>query len=101
MIAERFGTAYPDGPEATPDFILVPLLAWDRAGGRLGYGGGFYDLTLAALPTTPRAGVTYAALEVPAVPTEPHDARLPLILTETSLIRTTANWQKFFGPFLQ
>jgi 5-formyltetrahydrofolate cyclo-ligase len=89
MIAERFGTSYPNGPEATPEFILVPLLAWDRSGGRLGYGGGFYDVTLASLPGVARAGVAYAALEVPAVPMEKHDIRLPAVITERELVRVT------------
>src|SRR6201996_8783631 len=49
LIAERFGTLRPTGPEMIPDFLLIPLLAFDAKGGRLGYGGGFYDRTLPAL----------------------------------------------------
>ena len=90
MIPERFGTHHPDGPTATPGLILVPLLAWDRAGGRLGYGGGYYDRTLAALPDCPRAGFGLAAQEVPCVPTEAHDQLMPVILTEQGAVRPGA-----------
>ena len=74
-----------DGAEATPDLLIVPLLAFDRRGFRLGYGGGFYDRTLAALRAAGpvRAiGFAYAGQEVAEVPTEPTDAPLDLIVTE-------------------
>ena len=84
---EPFGTFAPDGPEVEPDFLLVPLLAFDRAGRRLGYGGGFYDRTLAALPAAIALGCAYAAQEIPEVPAGPHDVRLPAIATERDVIR--------------
>ncbi len=90
MIRERFGTSVPDGEQDVPDVIFVPLLAFDRAGGRLGYGGGYYDRTLAALPDCPRAGFGLAAQEVACVPMEPHDCRLPVVVTEQGVIRTSA-----------
>jgi 5-formyltetrahydrofolate cyclo-ligase len=71
----------------TPDFLLVPLLAFDRTGARLGYGGGYYDRTLAALPLAGRLGLAYAAQEVAEVPVGPHDVRLPAIATELGVIR--------------
>lgn len=86
MIAGRFGTSHPDGPAVTPDFFLTPLLAFDRRGNRLGYGGGFYDRALAAHPGAYRLGCAYAAQEVPIVPTGPHDQPLHAIATETGLI---------------
>jgi 5-formyltetrahydrofolate cyclo-ligase len=82
MIRERFGTFCPDGEIATPNLIFVPFLAFDRAGHRLGYGGGYYDRTLAAHPTVPAVGFGYAALEVPEVPADKHDRRLKDIFTE-------------------
>ena len=55
----RFGTTHPDGPVAVPDIVLVPLLAFDRSGARLGYGGGYYDRTLAALPDAVAIGLRF------------------------------------------
>jgi 5-formyltetrahydrofolate cyclo-ligase len=79
----------PDAPEVFPDILLVPLLAFDRAGHRIGYGAGYYDMTIAALrarkPVT-AVGIAYAAQEVGAVPTTPRDARLDLVLTEREVI---------------
>ncbi len=82
LMPGRFGTQQPAGPETIPDYILVPLLAFDRAGNRLGYGGGYYDRTLAALPTAHRLGCAFSAQEMPRIPTGPEDARLNGIATE-------------------
>jgi len=86
MRPERFGTFCPEGEEATPDLLFVPLLAFDRVGRRLGYGGGYYDRTLAALPGRPAIGFAYAAQEIEAVPAEPHDRLLNAIATEREFI---------------
>ena len=83
---ERFGTFRPVGEEAVPDFLLVPLLAFDRRGYRLGYGAGFYDRTLAGLPRCFALGVAYAAQLVDAVPAGPHDWRLNAVATECGVI---------------
>ncbi len=69
----------------TPTILLVPLLAFDRHGYRLGYGGGYYDRTLNKLRTGTNIqaiGTCYSVQEVPAVPTGPNDARLNAIVTE-------------------
>jgi 5-formyltetrahydrofolate cyclo-ligase len=66
----------------TPDLIMTPLLAFDRAGGRLGQGGGYYDRTFAALPAARRLGFAYAGQEVDNLPVELHDIRLHGVLTE-------------------
>ena len=72
-------------PEVEPDVLLVPLLAYDRQGYRLGYGGGFYDRTLDRLrarkPVT-AVGVAFAGQEVDAVPHDAHDQPLDWMLTE-------------------
>ena len=66
--------------------LFVPLLAFDRGARRLGYGGGYYDRTLAALPGRSRIGFGYAAQEVEAVPVEPHDVGLDAVVTEGGVI---------------
>jgi len=86
MVQERFGTSRPDGPVGSPEFVFVPLLAFDAAGHRLGYGGGFYDRTLASLPESQAIGFAYAAQQVPSVPVEAHDKVLRRIVTEAGLI---------------
>lgn len=72
-----------------PQIVIVPLLAFDRAGGRLGYGGGFYDRTLEQLRSrrsTLAIGFAFAGQEVAACPLEPTDQPLNMIVTETGVI---------------
>jgi 5-formyltetrahydrofolate cyclo-ligase len=79
----------PDAPEVEPDILLVPLLAFDRAGFRIGYGAGYYDMTihrLRALKPVIAIGIAFAAQEVPKIPTTPRDERLDLVLTEREVI---------------
>ena len=72
------------------DLVLVPGLAFDRRGGRLGYGRGYYDRLLAQVPpTTPRIGVSFDALVVESVPVADHDARLTHLVTESGLLPVT------------
>jgi 5-formyltetrahydrofolate cyclo-ligase len=79
-----------DWPAVMPHILLVPLLAFDSHGHRLGYGGGFYDRTLYSLRSGAafqiRAiGIAYAGQEVASLPHEPHDMALDGILTEQGL----------------
>jgi len=82
-----FATRHPGAAaeRATPDLLLVPLLAYDLEGGRLGYGGGYYDRTLEALraagPVT-AVGIGYAAQRMDGLPRETHDQPLDWIVTE-------------------
>jgi 5-formyltetrahydrofolate cyclo-ligase len=79
----------PDAPEVDPDVLVVPLAAFDRRGYRLGYGAGYYDLTLNALRARKpimAIGIAFAMQEINAVPALPHDARLDLVLTEREVI---------------
>ncbi len=99
--AWREGDAMADGPYGireplesapalTPRVVLVPLLAFDRAGYRLGYGGGFYDRSLAGLRaqgTVLAVGVAWAAQEVPAAPHDSRDQRLDWVVTERAALR--------------
>ena len=73
-------------PRATPDILLVPLLAYDDQGTRLGYGGGYYDRTLAAVPHARAIGIAYAGQRVDFLPHDAHDCRLGAVLTENGLI---------------
>jgi 5-formyltetrahydrofolate cyclo-ligase len=88
LIVGALGIPVPpeDALALVPRLLLVPMLAFDRAGYRLGYGGGFYDRTLAALraldPRTVAVGVAYAGQQVEAVPRGPHDEPLDWIVTE-------------------
>jgi 5-formyltetrahydrofolate cyclo-ligase len=74
-------------PQIVPDVVLVPMLAFDRHGNRLGYGGGFYDRTLAGLPDVRAIGIAYGGQEMALIPREPHDRPLREILTEQGLRR--------------
>src|SRR5262249_50174524 len=78
----------PSAPEVAPDILLVPFAAFDRAGYRIGYGAGYYDMTLAALRARKKVttiGLGFAAQEVDEVPIEAHDQRLDFILTEAGV----------------
>lgn len=76
-------------PEIIPEVILVPLLAFDSQGHRLGYGGGYYDATLAALraenPRLLAIGCAYSWQQVKRLPAEPQDQPLDWIVTEKSV----------------
>jgi 5-formyltetrahydrofolate cyclo-ligase len=81
----------PDAPEVEPDILLVPLLAFDRAGHRIGYGAGYYDMTIAGLRARKAViaiGIAFAAQEVATVPAAPRDEKLDLVLTEREVIET-------------
>ena len=76
-------------PELDPDVLIIPMLAFDRKGYRLGYGGGFYDRTLEKLRAFKKViaiGVAYSAQELPDVPHGSHDQPLDFVLTEKELI---------------
>lgn len=92
MVKGPFGLLQP-GPEAMaviPTLLLVPLLAFDRTGHRLGYGAGFYDRTIQALRQTGQVltsvGVAFAAQEMERVPHGEHDEKLDWILTESYVL---------------
>lgn len=74
-------------PDLVPDVVVVPLLAFDRTGNRLGQGGGYYDRWLAASPAL-RVGVAFACQELPEVPVDAHDVPLDLVVTEDAVLRT-------------
>ena len=84
----------PAAAEVEPDILLVPLLAFDRTGHRIGYGAGYYDMTIGKLRARKpivAIGLAFAAQEVPAVPATPRDARLDFVLTELEVIDLRAS----------
>lgn len=77
-------------PELTPDILLVPLVAMDRHKNRLGYGGGYYDVTIAQLrqvsPALLAIGIGYDFQRLDTLPSEPHDAPLDALLTPSGML---------------
>jgi 5-formyltetrahydrofolate cyclo-ligase len=89
LVRGSFGVQEPTehAAEVQPDVILVPLLAWDDRGHRLGYGGGYYDRTLAAHPHAAHLGCSLVGLRVERVPTEPWDVPLHAVVHEEGVHR--------------
>jgi 5-formyltetrahydrofolate cyclo-ligase len=79
----------PERPEVFPDVLIVPLACFDRAGHRIGYGAGYYDMTIRRLRDMKKVvaiGIAFAAQEIAKVPATERDERLDLVLTETDVI---------------
>jgi len=92
MVEGDHGTAHPvhTAPMMRPDVVLVPMLAFDRRGYRIGWGGGYYDRTLELLRKVGQCtaiGVAYSAQEVDEVPTDAYDQPLDWIITEQETIK--------------
>lgn len=83
-----YGTHHPEpsGPAVTPDVIIAPLVGFDRAMNRLGQGGGYYDRAFARFPDALRIGLAWSVQEHDALPADPWDLPLHIILTEVELI---------------
>lgn len=95
LIPGAFGAREPHelSPRLRPSLLIVPLVAFDTEGWRLGRGGGFYDRTIAELRAAGpvvTVGVAFAAQRVPQVPRERHDQRLDWIVTEEGALKTNA-----------
>lgn len=91
-----FGTSHPPAecPVLEPQVLIVPLAGFDRAGNRLGYGGGFYDRSLQALRAKAPVlaiGLAYAVQEIRAIPTEPTDESLDIIVTDQEILHFGEN----------
>ncbi len=90
----RFGVKTPvDGAWVEPEYLIVPLLAFDERNYRLGYGGGYYDRTIAAIrksqasETMMTIGIAFDAQQFASMPVGPFDQRLDLVITERRVIK--------------
>ncbi len=83
-----YGTSHPadDAPVVMPSVLIVPLLSYDADCYRLGYGGGYYDRTLAAYPVLKAFGFAYAGQFVDDIPREAHDFPMHGIITEAGVV---------------
>ncbi len=90
---------YPaDSPEVQPDAVLLPMNGWDAAGYRLGYGGGFFDRTLAAAPKRPVViGVSYELARMDTIRPQPWDIPMDYVVTERGVYRRDPEGLVFLG----
>ena len=92
LVVGRFGLREPDisAPEMTPKIIFAPLLGFDAEGGRLGFGGGYYDATLAQLRREApvlAGGLAFSCQQAERIPREKHDQSLDFVITEDRIFR--------------
>jgi 5,10-methenyltetrahydrofolate synthetase len=93
------GIPYPVGSrELAPDSVIVPLVGFDDAGYRLGYGGGYFDRTLGAIVRKPVViGVAYEGAHLDTIHPQPHDIPMDWIVTERGIYRRDATRLEFLG----
>ena len=91
------GIPYPaDSPELIPDKVLLPMVGWDGDGYRLGYGGAFFDRTLAALAKRPQIiGIAYEQAYLRTIHPQPHDIPADFVVTERGVYRRGPQGLKF------
>ena len=90
MVLDRHGIPHPATPEeVVPEVVIVPLNAFDAAGYRLGYGGGYFDRTLAGMDVV-AIGAGFELGRVPSVLPQPHDRPMDWIVTEAGAVHTGA-----------
>jgi len=97
LVTGSLGIPYPVGsPELLPDNVLLPMLGWDGDGYRLGYGGAFFDRTLAALEKRPRViGLAYEQAYLKTIHPQPHDIPVDFVVTERGVYRRETEGLKF------
>jgi 5-formyltetrahydrofolate cyclo-ligase len=93
LVRHRYGMLepHPELPSVAPqeiELVLVPGVAFDRHGGRLGYGGGFYDRLLPLMPHAVDVGVTYEEFVLDSVPMAPWDVHIAWLVTPSGMIKT-------------
>ncbi|HKW36312.1 MAG TPA: 5-formyltetrahydrofolate cyclo-ligase [Burkholderiales bacterium] len=91
------GIPYPVGsPEVVPDHVLLPMVGWDGDGYRLGYGGAFFDRTLASLEKRPRViGLAYEQAYLKTIQPQPHDIPVDFVVTERGVYRREPKGLRF------
>jgi len=99
LVAGVLGIAYPaDSAEVAPDTVAVPLVGFDDAGYRLGYGAGYFDRTLAAIARKPVViGVAYEGAHLETIHPQPHDIPMDWIVTERGVYRRDGGTLEFLG----
>jgi len=97
------GIRYPKASaEVVPEAVLLPMNGWDRAGYRLGYGGGFFDRTLAALPNKPAViGISYELARMDTIHPQPWDIPVDWVVTERGVYRRDRDGLAFVGDVAQ
>ncbi|WOF16116.1 5-formyltetrahydrofolate cyclo-ligase [Methanoplanus sp. FWC-SCC4] len=91
LVPSTFGVPEPIGneipvPEGAVDIILLPMLGFDRNGGRLGYGAGYYDRFLEKNPEIKKIGIAFACQEAEKIPLEDNDVLMDIIITEDGIV---------------
>lgn len=99
LASGALGIPFPaDSREVAPDSVLVPLVGFDDAGYRLGYGGGYFDRTLAALPRKPVViGVGYESAHLESIQPQAYDVPMDWIVTERGIYRRDGGRLAFLG----
>jgi 5-formyltetrahydrofolate cyclo-ligase len=99
LAAGPLGIPYPvDSPEVTPTVVLLPMNGWDAAGYRLGYGGGFFDRTLAAIPKKPTViGISHELARIPTIHPQRWDVPMDWVVTERGVYRRDPGGLAFLG----
>jgi 5-formyltetrahydrofolate cyclo-ligase len=97
MAEGPLGIPYPEASaEVEPDRVLLPMVGWDPDGYRLGYGGGFFDRTLAAIAKRPRViGISYEQAQLRTIHPQPHDIPLDFLVTERGVYRRDPGGLRF------
>jgi len=91
LVPSTFGVPEPIGSEIPAaaedlDMIILPMLGFDRAGGRIGYGAGYYDRFLSKNPDLQKIGIAFACQEVENLPQEENDIRMDVVVTEEGIV---------------
>jgi len=91
LVPSTFGVPEPIGSEIPAgagdiDTIVLPMLGFDRSGGRIGYGAGYYDRFLSGNPGMRKIGIAFACQEMERLPTDENDIRMDFILTEDGIV---------------